>query len=78
MAIIELRDKEIRKFAFKNELMEKLALKHEKIETEVIMMRQERESLLQENARVVKEIEKKNEDLKQHEGKVCLNSAWFS
>ena len=77
MAIIELRDREVRKLAFRNELMEKLAVKHEHIETEVLMLRQEKENLLQENARVLKEIEEKNDDLKQYEIKVCVFSTLF-
>ena len=65
-------DKEIERHTLSNELMEMLFLQQECMKHEVSRMKQENEVLLQQNARLSNEVERKTDALKQHEVQVRI------
>ena len=67
---ILLHNEKVKKIEFKNELMERIALKNERIHNEVIRMKQEIEISNQEKVNYLTDIEKKNEVLKQYKVRV--------
>ena len=67
-------DKEIERHTLSNELMEMLFLQQECMKHEVSRMKQENEVLLQQNARLSNEVERKTDALKQHEVQVRIHS----
>ena len=66
-------DVKIKKLQFQNELMQRIVLKNEKTQNEVIRMKQELEIMRRENVTYIKDLEKKTELLKQYKVKVSIS-----
>ena len=65
-------DEKVKKIEFKNELMERIALKNERIHNEVTRMKQDIEISKQEKVKYLTDIKKKNEVLKQYKVRVSI------
>ena len=75
---ILIRDEEIKKLEFKNELTQRIIRKNEQMHNDVTGTREERENSLQDTPRCLKELEEKTELLKQYKVKVSTNSVVHS